>query len=82
MNSAAAGRLLFCRFLLRPTVPEHKLRDDTVDRIYELTDRLQERLADAERIRARYSRAHERNQWPDLDGAVARLVSNPEPPKH
>lgn len=62
-------------------MPEQKLRDDTVDRIHELTDQLQERLADAERIRARLNRAHEMNKWPELDGAVARLLSDHEPPK-
>jgi hypothetical protein len=48
--------------------------DRTVDRIYELTDRLEERLNDAEYLRERLTKAHNANRWPDLEGAVARVA--------
>jgi hypothetical protein len=48
--------------------------DRTVDRIYELTDRLEERLHDWAYLRERLSKAHDANQWPDLEDAVARVA--------
>ena len=42
---------------------------DTLDRLQKLTDRLSERLADAERIRARFIKAHAANAWPDMRSA-------------
>ena len=50
------------------------LSDRTVDRIYELTDRLEERLHDSAYLRERLTKAHDANQWPDLEGAVARVA--------
>ena len=58
------------------------MRDHTVDHIYELTDRLQECLADAARVRARLTRAQGANQWPNLDGAVARLITDHDRHEH
>jgi len=46
----------------------------TVDRIYELTDRLEERLNDAAYLRERLTKARDANRWPDLEGAVARVT--------
>ena len=48
--------------------------DCTVDRIYELTDRLEERLHDSAYLRERLTKAHDANQWPNLEGAVARVA--------
>jgi len=48
--------------------------DCTVDRIYELTDRLEERLHDSVYLRERLTKAHDANQWPNLEGAVARVA--------
>ena len=56
------------------TLPDHDvMRDHTVDQINELTDRLEECLTDAARVRARLISAHDANQWPDVRGVVARL---------
>ena len=52
---------------------DDQLSDRVVDRIYELTDRLEERLHDSAYLRERLTRAHDANQWPDLEGAVARV---------
>jgi len=79
LNSWAVGSGAILPFPLETDVPQHKSSDDTVGRIYELTDRLQERLKEAERIRARYTRAHDANIWPNLDGAIARLLSERDP---
>lgn len=49
--------------------------DRAVDRIYKLTDRLQECLNDAVCVRDRLTRANDANRWPDLEGAVARLLT-------
>ena len=40
--------------------------DNTLDRLYNLKNQLQERLAEAEEVRARYIKAHDANNWPDL----------------
>jgi hypothetical protein len=55
-------------------VRDDELSDRTVDRIYELTDRLEERLNDAACLRDRLTKAQDANQWPDLEGAVARVA--------
>ena len=51
--------------------------DPTVGRLYDLTDLLQERLAEAESIRDRFTRAREGNSWPDPRGAVAKVLTGP-----
>ena len=43
--------------------------DDMLDRLHTLADRLTERLVDAERIRARFTKAHDANAWPDVRSA-------------
>jgi len=53
---------------------------DTLDRLQKLTDRLSERLADAERIRARFIKAHAANAWPDLRSAFRKCGEIPELP--
>jgi hypothetical protein len=55
-------------------VRHDEVSDRTVDRIYELTDQLAERLNDAAHLRKRLGKAHEANRWPDLEGAVARVA--------
>ena len=40
--------------------------DDILDRLHKLADGLIERLVDAERIRARFTKAHDANVWPDV----------------
>ena len=51
-----------------------EVSDHTVDRISELTDRLQECLKDAADLRERVVNAQEANRWPNLEGAVARVA--------
>ena len=53
---------------------DDQLNERVVDRIYELTDRLEERLHDSAYLRERLTKAHDANQWPDLEGAVARVA--------
>jgi hypothetical protein len=60
-------------------VRDDEVSDRTVDRIYELTDRLEERLNDAACLRDRLTKAHDANQWPDLEGAVARVARRRRP---
>ena len=67
------------RYSARPREPLGKMTnelvsDRTVDRIYELTDRLEERLHDSAYLRERLTKAHYANQWPDLEGTVARVA--------
>ena len=75
LNSLVYGRAVFCDFLPRTAVRHDELVSDrTVDQIYELTDRLEERLNDSAYLRERLTKAHHANQWPDLEGAVARVA--------
>ena len=51
-----------------------EVKDGSVNRIFELTDRLQEYLKDAAGLRERLVKAQDANRWPNLEGAVARVV--------
>ena len=54
--------------------------DDTLDRLHQLADRLTERLVDAERIRARFTKAHDANAWPDVRSTSRGCADIPELP--
>ena len=54
--------------------------DDTLDRLHQLADRLTERLVDAECIRARFTKAHDANVWPDVGPASHGCTDIPELP--
>ena len=56
--------------------------DHRIDEIHALTDRLQKCLLDAERVRARFTTALERDSWPDVQGAMARLLAACDPRGH
>ena len=58
--------------------PPNALGDDTVARLRALATQLQERLADAERIRARFTRARAANVWPDLSSRSPLLTQRPD----
>ena len=53
--------------------------DKTLERLHELSDRLAENLTEAERVRERFTRAHDANIWPDL-GPAFRAAGIPELP--
>ena len=74
LNSPVRGTAVFCGFPQRTAVRDDEWSDRTVDRIYELTDRLEERLNDAACLRDRLRKAQDANQWPDLEGAFARVA--------
>ena len=46
--------------------PPHVPINNTLDRLRETMVRLQERLADAQRLRVRFTNARKANVWPDL----------------
>jgi hypothetical protein len=62
---------------------QHKaISDPVIGQIYELMGRLQECLIDGAQIRARLTKARQDgNNWPDVEGALARLVSDRQPPR-
>ena len=53
--------------------------EDILDRLHKLADRLTECLADAERIRARVTKAHDANAWPDVRLASRGCADTPDP---
>ena len=53
--------------------------EDILDRLRKLADRLSERLVDAERIRARLTKAHDANAWPDVRSASKGCADIPDP---
>jgi hypothetical protein len=55
-----------CSVILRLTIRCVMNEDNTLDRLHELSDRLAERLTEAEHVRARFTKAHDANVWPDL----------------
>jgi hypothetical protein len=63
---------------------QHKtVGDHTVDRLYELTARLQDCLTDAEQIRARLTKARDTYPaWPDLEGAIDRVMNKADSREH
>ena len=56
--------------------------DHRIDEIRALTDRLQKCLVDAERVRARFTKALERDSWPNVEGVMARLLAASDPRGH
>jgi hypothetical protein len=68
---------------IRPTVrakhqmhPAKVMRDDTVARLSALATQLQECLADAQDIRARFTKARAANMWPDLPSRAPPLTDD------
>ena len=54
--------------------------DETLDRLHELTNRLTARLADAETVRARLTKARQQAKWPDVQPASRRFADIPNLP--
>jgi hypothetical protein len=54
--------------------------DETLDRLHELTNRLTARLADAETVRARLTKARQQARWPDVQPASGRFAGIPNLP--
>ena len=54
--------------------------DETLDRLHELTNRLTARLADAETVRARLTKARPQAKWPDVRPASPRIADIPNLP--
>lgn len=53
----------------------NSLKDDTLRRLNSLTDVLKAHLEEAEDVRARFTKAHEADAWPDLRAATQVLVN-------
>ena len=54
--------------------------NETLDRLYELTNGLTARLADAETVRARLTKAHQQAKWPDVQPASRWFADVPNLP--
>jgi hypothetical protein len=67
LNIAAVQALIGCLPQKVSAMDERKTVEDvTADRLHALSARLKECLVDAENVRARFTKAHDTNAWPDL----------------